>query len=132
MNLAGNLFEVLIESRSGPEQHATMGSQIGLNVIRGVSMGHTMPPGTWHVGGDAGVMLVILSGEAGVLVDGENMPRIMVDGDYLLVCGRKAYRIEWTHPSRPTVWMIVQRSVGIDDAVSDTTRGSTANSYLDA
>jgi len=116
MNMIGNLFEVALESHHSHIQHAKVGSQVGLNVIRGVSIGHTMPPGTWHTGSDAGVMLVILSGEAGVLVAGENMPHIMGDGDYLLVSGHTAYRIEWTHPSRPTVWLTVQRSVGPDAA----------------
>lgn len=91
-----------------------------------------MPPGTWHFGGDAGVMLVILSGEAGVLIAGENMPHIMADGDYLLVRGHKAYRIEWTHPSRPTVWLTVQRSVGLDAEPRDAERDGAPNAYLDA
>lgn len=112
MNMIGNLFELDFDPQSGAEQRATVGSQVGLSITRAVSVGYTTPPGIWYGGCDEGVMVMILSGEAGVLVTGEHMPHILADGDYLLVPGHKGYRIEWTHPSSPTVWLAVQRSIG--------------------
>jgi len=112
MNMIGNLFKLDFEPQTGAEQRATVGSQVGLAITRAVSVGYATPPGTWYEGCKDGVMVMILSGEAGVLVTGEHMPHILVDGDYLLVPGHKGYRIEWTHPSNPTVWLAVQRSMG--------------------
>jgi len=54
-------------------------------------------------------MVMVLSGEAGILVRGECAPHILTAGEYLEVSATKGYRVEWTHPSTPTVWLTIGR-----------------------
>ena len=110
MNTTGNLFSLDVYPKKGIEQRETVGAQVGLAITRSVSMGCSTPPGVWCNDNGEGIAVIVLSGEAGVLVKGEKTPRILAGGDYLMVPGSKNYRIEWTHPSEPTVLLAIRKN----------------------
>ena len=49
----------------------------------------------------------MLAGAAGLLIEGEERPRILQPGDYVELPAHVRHRIEWTDPDRPTVWLAV-------------------------
>jgi len=105
MKPIGNLFELDQEPQKGQQQMVSAGHHAGIVVTRTVSIDYTTPPGVWFYCGDGGVMVMVLGGEAGILVRGECAPHILTTGEYLEVSATNGYRIEWTHPSTPTVWL---------------------------
>jgi len=105
MKPIGNLFELDQEPRKGQPQMVSAGHHAGILVTRTVSIDYSTPHGIWLYCGDGGVMVMVLSGEAGILVRGECAPHILTTGEYLEVPATKGYRVEWTHPSTPTVWL---------------------------
>jgi cupin 2 domain-containing protein len=117
MSKAGNLFSLDVEPEKGVEQRETVGAQVGLSITRSVSVACSTPPGAWCNDGGQGMAVLVLSGEAGVLIKGEKTPRILACGDYLMVQGTKRYRIDWTHPSEPTVWLAIRKAAGAEESV---------------
>jgi len=51
--------------------------------------------------------VILLSGSAGLLFDGDTAPRILKPGDYLLIPAGCRHRVEWTEPDCKTVWLAV-------------------------
>ena len=51
--------------------------------------------------------VILLSGSAGLLFDGDAAPRILKPGDYLLIPADCRHRVEWTEPDCKTVWLAV-------------------------
>ncbi len=49
----------------------------------------------------------MLAGSAGLLIEGEDAPRILTPGDYLEIPPHARHRVEWTDADRPTVWLAV-------------------------
>ena len=49
----------------------------------------------------------MLAGSAGLLLEGEDRPRVLEPGDHLLIPAGARHRVEWTDPGRPTVWLAV-------------------------
>jgi cupin 2 domain-containing protein len=109
MKSTGNLFELDQDPQKGKPQIFTAGHHAGIVVTRTVSIDYATPHGAWLYCGDGGAMIMILSGEVGILVSGEGAPHILTAGEYLEVAATKGYRIEWTHPSTPTVWLTIGR-----------------------
>jgi cupin 2 domain-containing protein len=50
---------------------------------------------------------VLLTGGAGLRFDRETDVRELRPGDYLHIPAHARHRVEWTHPSEPTVWLAV-------------------------
>ena len=50
---------------------------------------------------------MLLTGGAGLRFDGETKVRELKPGDYLHIPAHVRHRVEWTHPSEPTVWLAV-------------------------
>jgi len=109
MKPTGNLFELEQDPQKGCPQMVTAGHHAGIVVTRMVSIDYSTPHGVWLYCGEGGVMVMVLSGEAGILVRGECAPHILTAGEYLEVSATKGYRVEWTHPSTPTVWLTIGR-----------------------
>jgi len=72
-------------------------------------MGCATPPGIWCNENSGGIVVIVLGGEVGLLIKGEVTPRILAGGDYLITENLSNYRIEWTHPSELTVWLVIQK-----------------------
>lgn len=104
-----NLFELDQDPQKGKPQIVSAGHQAGIVVTRMASVDYATPHGVWLYCGEGGVMLMILNGEAGILVRGECAPHILTAGEYLEVSATKGYRVEWTHPSTPTVCLTIGR-----------------------
>jgi cupin 2 domain-containing protein len=71
-----------------------------------VSRGQTTPAGEWYdQSGDEWVLLV--TGGAELLIEGEETPRRLGPGDHLLLPAHCRHRVTWTDPRQRTVWLAV-------------------------
>ncbi len=77
-----------------------------VRVERIVSRGHSSPPGFWYDQTD-NEWVILLSGSARLLFQGERDPISLGPGDYLDIPAHKRHRVEWTDPDQDTVWLAV-------------------------
>jgi cupin 2 domain-containing protein len=68
-----------------------------------VSGGQATPPGEWY-DQDSDEWVVLLTGSACLRLEGEP-DLVLHPGDYLLIPAHRRHRVEWTDPTRPTVWL---------------------------
>jgi cupin 2 domain-containing protein len=101
----GNLFESLATDIVA-EQTIDLVATENLRIERIVSAGHASPPGIWY-DQDWAEWVLVLSGSAGLLFEGEAEPRALRPGDYLLIPAHCRHRVAWTEAERPTVWLAV-------------------------
>lgn len=106
MIACGNLF-----ANEGPGREATgeewaepLLARPGLQLERIVSAGQASPPGFWY---DAprDEWVVLLTGAAGLRIEGEDGTRALEPGDWLLLPAHCRHRVEWTAPDCPTHWL---------------------------
>jgi cupin 2 domain-containing protein len=102
---SGNIFE-RIPGQAADEEFVRLVATAGVTIERIVSTGQASPPGFWYDQAWAEWVLV-LSGEAGLLIEGENAARRLVPGDYLLIPAHRRHRVEWTDADGPTIWLAV-------------------------
>jgi cupin 2 domain-containing protein len=105
MPRAGNLFAQIPERGEG-EDVTTLLATRRLRIERIVSTGQASPPGFWY-DQDRDEWVVVLSGAAGLLVEGESAPRTLRAGDHVHLPAHCRHRVEWTDAARPTVWLAV-------------------------
>jgi cupin 2 domain-containing protein len=101
----GNIFDH-IPTSIPDELFTELLAMRGVTVQRIVSTGQASPPGFWYDQAWSEWVL-LLSGSAGLLFDGEASPRRLRKGDYLLIPARTRHRVEWTDATRPTVWLAI-------------------------
>jgi cupin 2 domain-containing protein len=85
------IIEILLESS-------------GFFLERIISQGQATPPGQWY-DQETHEWVVLLSGAAGLLFAGEDQPRVLGPGDYVLIPAHCRHRVEWTDPEEKTVWL---------------------------
>ena len=102
---AGNLFSSLPTGRDG-EQTTELVADANVRIERIVSTGQASPPGFWY-DQDWAEWVLVLSGSAGLLFEGEAEPRGLRPGDYLLIPAHRRHRVAWTDTEHPTVWLAV-------------------------
>jgi cupin 2 domain-containing protein len=112
---AGNLLED-IGPAAGGEDVTNLVETAGARIARIVSHAHASPPGFWYDQDDT-EWVMILSGEAGLWIDGEPSARRLGPGDYLLIPPHVRHRVEWTAPGEPTVWLAVHLQEDSDSAL---------------
>nr|WP_281932788.1 cupin domain-containing protein [Methylocystis iwaonis] len=78
----------------------------GARIERIVSTGQASPPGFWY-DQEQTEWVILLSGSAGLVFEGEDAPRILRPGDYVEIPAHLRHRIEWTDVAEPTVWLAV-------------------------
>lgn len=102
---AGNLLADVPEHL--PEEHITA-LHVGANVRieRIVSRGQASPPGFWY-DQDWAEWVLVVSGSAGLMIEGEARARVLGRGDHVLIPAHVRHRVEWTDASEPTVWVAV-------------------------
>ncbi|WP_442754252.1 cupin domain-containing protein [Methylocystis sp. JAN1] len=105
MPAAGNLF-MNVSERLAEEEITTLAEFPGARIERIVSTGQASPPGFWYDQEQA-EWVVLLSGSAGLLFEGEAAPRILHPGDYVEIPAHARHRVEWTGAEGPTVWLAV-------------------------
>jgi cupin 2 domain-containing protein len=76
----------------------------GFHLERIISAGQATPPGQWY-DQETHEWVVLLSGAAGLLFEGEPQFRVLHPGDYLLIPAHCRHRVEWTDPEQRTVWL---------------------------
>ncbi len=103
--LLGNLFARLPE-RLAEEETLELLRQSGVRIERIVSTGHTTPEGEWYDQAED-EWVAVLRGRAGLLFEGEEEPREVGPGDWLLIPAHTRHRVAWTADDEPTVWLVV-------------------------
>ena len=101
----GNLF-ANVRTKRPEEELLTLAQLPGARIERIVSNGQASPPGFWYDQGWTEWVLLI-AGSAGLLIEGEEAPRVLGPGDYVELPPHARHRVEWTDPVRPTVWLAV-------------------------
>jgi cupin 2 domain-containing protein len=101
----GNLFQAL-HGPSPDEDFLTLVSAPGVTIERIVSIGQASPPDVWF---DQPLTewVVVVTGAAEVLFEGEEETVSLKSGDYLLIPPHLRHRVAWTDPGQPTVWLAV-------------------------
>lgn len=69
-----------------------------------VSGGQATPPGEWY-DQETHEWVVLLSGRAGLEVEGDSEIRVLQPGDYVHLPAHCRHRVAWTDPVRPTIWL---------------------------
>lgn len=101
----GNIYSK-IPSSLPEELFQTVVEGGNVRIERIVSDQHATPPGEWYQQSwDEWVLL--LSGSAGLGIEGEVEERQLWPGDYLLIPAACRHRVEWTDPDLKTVWLAV-------------------------
>ena len=78
----------------------------GVCVERIVSLGQATPPDQWYDQLHT-ELVVLMSGEAGLQIDGEEQPRRLTAGDWVMLPARCRHRVAWTSSECATVWLAV-------------------------
>ena len=90
-SLPEELTEILLQARS-------------FRLERLISAGQATPPGQWY-DQETHEWVILLSGSAGLLFEGDTAIRVLRPGDYLLIPAHCRHRVEWTDPEQTTVWL---------------------------
>lgn len=100
-----NLFDDLRKS-TDQEQLADLLRRPGVRVERIVSTGQSSPPGFWYEQAH-GEWVAVLAGEAKLRFEDERAARTLRPGDFVDIAAHRRHRVDWTHPTEPTVWLAV-------------------------
>ena len=76
----------------------------GLRLERIVSKGHATPAGEWYDQKEHEWVL-LLSGSAGLRIEGEPAVITLRPGDFLNLPAHVRHRVEWTEPATETIWL---------------------------
>jgi cupin 2 domain-containing protein len=112
---AGNLLRD-IATPGTDEDVSLLLETLNVRIQRIVSHAHASPPGYWYDQDEAEWVMVV-SGAAGLLIEGEAETRHLGPGDYLFIPPHVRHRVEWTAPDKPTVWLAVHLQEGSDSAL---------------
>ena len=80
----------------------------GLRIERIVSLGHSSPQGFWY-DQEEHEWVLLLKGAARLRLDGEE-PIDLRPGAFVNIPAHQRHRVEWTDPTRPTVWLAIHYS----------------------
>lgn len=105
-----NLYAPLPDA-SASEHVATLLQTAQWRLERIVSLGQQTPPGQWYDQATA-EWVMLLTGEAQLQIEGETGRRTLRPGDYLLLPAHVRHRVEWTHPTQPSIWLALHYTSG--------------------
>jgi cupin 2 domain-containing protein len=88
------------------EQFTELAASEHVRIERIVSRGQASASDDWYDEDEAEWVMVV-TGAARLVFDGEEVPRALGPGDYVYIPPRKRHRVEWTDPHQPTVWLAV-------------------------
>ena len=100
-----NLFAAIPEGLA-EEQVVNVLAAPDVRIERIVSAGHASPPGFWY-DQEWAEWVVLLSGTAAVLFEGEAAPRELKPGSHLHIPAHVRHRVAWTSTSTPALWLAV-------------------------
>lgn len=101
----GSLFDGVAKKLSD-EQFTDLLSTPGLKIERIVSTGQVTEPDKWLDQAWTEWVLVV-SGAAEILFEGEEQLRRLKAGDYLMIPPHRRHRVTWTKEGEPTIWLAV-------------------------
>lgn len=101
----GNIFSALPE-RLPEELFETLAESAAVRVERILSRGHVTPAGEWY-DQEWPEWVLLLSGGAELVFEGEEAPRRLAAGDHLLIPAHCRHRVVWTDPAVTSVWLAV-------------------------
>jgi cupin 2 domain-containing protein len=101
--ITGNLF-ANVARRLPAEQIIELLSAPNVRIERIVSTGHASAPDDWY-DQDRAEWILLLSGSAGLIFQGEGEPFRLEPGSYVHIPAHVRHRVAWTDPSMPTVWL---------------------------
>ena len=104
VNLPSNLLTD-IPAKIRNELCQTLMEAHDLRIERIVSHGQASPPGFWYEQ-DKAEWVTIVSGAARLRFEGEE-PIELIAGSFMNIPARRRHRVEWTDPTRPTIWLAV-------------------------
>jgi cupin 2 domain-containing protein len=102
---SGDLLADMPEN-SAEEIISVISQTPGARIERIVSTGQASPPGFWY-DQHWTEWVFLISGSAGLLIEGESEPRILRPGAYVELPAHVRHRVEWTDADQPTVWLAV-------------------------
>jgi cupin 2 domain-containing protein len=102
---SGDLF-ANVAARLEEEETTMLAELPGLRIERIVSTGQASPEGFWYDQGST-EWVVVLTGSAGLRIEGEAAARTLGPGAWLEIPPHVRHRVEWTAADRPTVWLAV-------------------------
>ena len=103
---SGSLFAD-VPARLEEEEIAVLAELPGARIERIVSTGQASPDGFWY-DQDWTEFVVVLSGSAGLRIEGEATARILGPGAWLEIPPHVRHRVDWTDADEPTVWLVVR------------------------
>jgi cupin 2 domain-containing protein len=98
-----NIFADIPEPRADEGLEMLL-SEENLRLERIVSCGHASPREVWY-DQPWDEWVILLSGHATLLFDGEIQAQEMRPGDFLNIPAHRRHRVEWTDPATPSVWL---------------------------
>ncbi len=78
-----------------------------IRIERIVSKGHSSPPNYCWYDQDENEWIIILKGSAMMLFYNDISPITLKEGDYLNIGAHIKHRVEWTDPSKETIWLAI-------------------------
>ena len=79
---------------------------MNIRIERIVSFGQVSPKSFWYDQNET-EWVVVLKGEAKLLIEGDESPIHMKSGDCVTIPAHKKHRVEWTMLDAPTIWLAV-------------------------
>ena len=105
------MFADIATTASAEDQLEDLFAARGVRIERIVSNGGASPPDVWY-DEPRTEWVVMLSGAAEILFEGEPAPRRLQHGDYLLIRPHQRHRVTWTTEEGPTVWLAIHFDEG--------------------
>src|SRR3954452_7447503 len=102
---SGNLFAGIPDTLAA-ERITALLTAPNVRIERIVSRGHASPPDFWY-DQPHGEWVVVLQGQARLLLQGESGLRVLRRGDFIELAPHQRHRVEWTHPEVATIWLAV-------------------------
>ncbi len=103
----GNLLRDLPDASEG-EVTQELVRDGGMKIERIVSSGQSSPEGFWY-DQETSEWVIVLSGRAGLEIEGEDEILEMGPGDYVDLPAHCRHRVAWTAEGEPTVWLAIHR-----------------------
>lgn len=100
-----NLFSELPDNLTN-EASIILAEGKNVRIERIVSHGQASPDGFWY-DQDQAEWVVVLKGEAKLLIEGAKEPVHLQVGDHLLIPAHQRHRVEWTSLDELTIWLAV-------------------------
>ena len=103
---SGNLKSGLPGHALADEVAETLYRGSSVRIERIVSTGQVTPAGQWY-DQESDEFVLLVTGAARLLIDGEERERDLASGDWLLLPAHCRHRVTWTQTDPPTVWLAI-------------------------